>query len=334
MSEMVKRVELYKKLPLQTPFSLHVFPSYFCNFRCKYCLHSLSEDVLTKKGFKRQFMDFDTYKKAIDDCKAFDKKLKAIIFAGHGEPLMHPEISKMVAYVKEQNIANRVEIVTNGSLLTNNLSDDLIAAGLDRLRISVQGINGQAYENTMGKPFDFDKFIEQLKYFFIHKKNTEIYCKIIDVAMKSPEEEATFHKIFSEVSDETAIEYEIPFVQEIDNTALKNSFECSKQGNKATTAKVCAMPFYMMVLTPNGDIVPCCSTDIPIVMGNIKEESLKEIWDSARWKGFCRVHLLKNRDKHFICSKCSVPQFGMQMGDYLDDQAEDLLEKYPIKLGV
>lgn len=333
MSELTKRVELYKQLPLSMPFSLHVFPSYFCNFCCKYCLHSLSENALVQKGFQRQFMDFDVYKKSINDCKVFDRRLKALIFAGHGEPLLHREIATMVAYAKEQDVADRVEIVTNGSLLTHSLSDALIAAGLDRLRVSVQGVNGRAYECTMGKTFDFDQFIEQLQYFYDHKKHTEVYCKIIDVAMSSPEEEKLFRRIFSKVSDETAIEYEIPFVQEIDNASLKDSFDCSKQGNEATMAKVCAMPFYMMVVTPNGDVVPCCSTDVPIVMGNVKDESLKEIWSSSRWRGFCRVHLLGNREKHPVCSHCSVPQFGMQTGDYLDDHTEELLREYPVKWG-
>ena len=334
MSEMTKRTELYQKLPLATPFSLHMFVSYFCNFRCSYCLHSLSDEQLEKKHFVKQWMDFEVYKKAIDDAKKFSGKLKALIFAGHGEPLLHKDIARMVAYAKQQDIAERVEIVTNGSLLTHELSDALIAAGLDRLRVSVQGIDADAYKATMGKPFDFDTFVEQLDYFYQHKTQTEVYCKIIDVALRNKEEEQIFCKIFAPMADEAAIEYEIPFVQEIDNQALKAEFACSKQGNAVQGAKVCAMPFYMLVVTPNGDVVPCCSTDVPIVYGNVKSESLTDIWQSARVRGFCRVHLLGNREKHPVCSACSVPAYGLQTGDYLDDHAAELLDKYPLKWGI
>ncbi len=288
---------------------------------------------MLQKGFQRQFMNFDIFKKAVDDCKDFNHKLKALIFAGHGEPLLHKEIAKMVDYAKAKDVADRVEIVTNGSLLTRELSDALIEAGLDRLRVSVQGVDADAYQRIMGKEFDFQGFVDALSYFYTHKKSTEVYCKIIDVAMESPVEEEKFHDIFDKVSDETAIEYEIPFVQEIDNASLKKTFDCSKQGNAVSGAKVCAMPFYMMVITPNGDVVPCCSTDVPIVLGNVQKESLQEIWECAKRKGFCRVHLLGNRGLHPVCSICSVPQFGMQTGDYLDEHAEELLKEYPVKWG-
>lgn len=331
MSEMTKRVPLHEKLPLETPFSLHVFPAYMCNFRCNYCLHSLPDEILQKKGFKRQLMEYNIYKMAIDSCTEFSTKLKALIFAGHGEPLIHPDITKMVAYAKEKQVADRVEVVTNGSLLTRKLADALIAAGLDRLRVSIQGVTSEAYKRTMGKDFDFPAFVEGLRYFYQHKQHTEVYCKIIDVALTEPEDEQKFRDIFTTVADEVAIEYEIPFVQEVDNAALKQNFDRSKQGNSISGAKVCAMPFYMLVLTPNGDVVPCCSTDVPIVLGNIRDMPLMEIWHSSRKNGFCQLHLLGSRGKHPVCSTCSVPRYGMQEGDYLDDHVAELLPAYPIK---
>ena len=56
------RTELYQQLPLNTPFSIHMFTSFYCNFKCNYCLHSLSEQELVEKKFKKQYMDFETYK--------------------------------------------------------------------------------------------------------------------------------------------------------------------------------------------------------------------------------------------------------------------------------
>ena len=335
MSEMTQRTELYKKLPLRAPFSVHMFVSYFCNFRCSYCLHSLPEDTLKAKGFQRQMMDYDIYTKAIDDIAAFGEPVKALIFAGHGEPLLHKDIAKMVAYAKERAVANRIEIVTNGSLLTNELSDKLITAGLDRLRVSIQGVTADAYEKVMGVAIDYEGLKEKIAYFTHNKKNTEVYCKIIDVAMDTSEEEESFYDQFRPLADEVAIEYEIPFVHEVDNESLKKGdFATGKQGNVVSGANVCAMPFYMLVVTPNGDVVPCCSTDVPVTYGNIKEKSLRDIWDSPMRKGFCRVHLLGNRGRHPVCSICSVPQYGMQPGDYLDGYEAELLPYYAVKLGV
>ena len=320
------RTELYRQLPLETPFSLHIFPSFHCNFHCNYCLHSMSNEELGKKGFTRQFMDFGIYKKAIDDAQKFHGNIKALIFAGHGEPLMHSEISEMVSYAKQTEKFERIEIVTNGSLLTHELSDRLIEAGLDRLRISLQGVNEEEYRTVSGVKLDFKKFVEQIGYFYEHKVNTEVYIKIIDVAMKNSSEEELFREIFDPISDITAIEYAIPFVKEIDYSNIGTLSEKCKQGHKRAS-HICSMPFYMLVLNPNGDVVPCCSTDVPVIFGNIRDQSLTDIWNS-KFRELILKRQLKGVEQIPICQDCIVPSFGLQEGDYLDGHEEELLQKW------
>lgn len=323
----INRVELYKQLPLDVPFSVHIFPIYMCNFKCNYCIHSLSEEQLAKMNFKKQIMSLEIYKKAIDDLTAFSKPLKALLFAGHGEPLLHSDIAEMVAYAKQKKVAERIEIVTNASLLTKELSDKLISAGLDRIKISVQGISKKKYEDVCGINIDYDKFIENITYFYEHKINTDVYIKIIDVALDSREDEKIFYDIFKPISDSVAIEYAIPFVEEIDEKVYGKEFDKCKQGNKPLETEVCSMPFYMMVVEPSGQVVPCCSTEVPFILGNIKENSLIEIWNSDKRKMFLLMQL-KNRSINTICKKCTVPQFGLQEGDYLDAYKNELIKYY------
>ncbi|GHV38928.1 radical SAM protein [Synergistales bacterium] len=323
----ISRAELYKQLPLTTPFSLHIFPSYFCNFRCSYCLHSLSDEALKNMRFERQMMPLDIYKKAIDDLSFFPDRFKALIFAGHGEPLTHPDIAKMVAYAKEKRAADRVEIVTNGSLLTQSLSRDLIDAGVDRLKISIQGTSALKYKNVSSVDVDFDIFLKNLAWFYEHKTITDVYIKIIDVALDGKEDEERFQRLFAPLADMAAVEYAIPFVKEIDYNSYGKNTGLAKQGHKAKGTMVCAMPFYMIVLAPNGDVLPCCSTEIPISFGNINEESLSDIWNSSLRKRFLALQL-RNRFDNAICARCSVPNFGLQEGDYLDDYKEELTHLY------
>ena len=323
----IKRVELYKELPLETPYSLHIFSSYRCNFRCNYCLHSLPTETLKQKAFKKELMSFDIFKKAIDDLLDFPKSLKALIFAGHGEPLLQPEITEMVAYAKEKNIAERVEIVTNASLLSNTMADKLIKSGLDRLKISIQGIDADKYKKVSGINIDFNEFISNIKYFYEHKTETDVYIKIIDVALENIEQEDTFCSIFSPICDHAAVEYAIPFIKEIEDSVYNKEFTKSKQGSILSKARICSMPFYMMAIEPSGNVVPCCSTDRPISLGNINKNSLKGIWESEKLRQFLRLQL-EDKDKNITCKSCSVPAFGLQDGDYLDGHEEVLLMKY------
>jgi len=68
-------------------------------------------------------MDFNLYKKCIDGLSKFPNKVKMIRFAGTGEPLLHKDIAKMVEYAVKMNVAEAVDIVTNGLLLEPDLSD-------------------------------------------------------------------------------------------------------------------------------------------------------------------------------------------------------------------
>ncbi len=322
----MQRTRLGEQLPLKTPFSLHIFPSFYCNFKCSYCLHSLSEEQLKRMNFSRQLMSIETYKKAIDDLSRFDDRLKAIIFAGHGEPLIHPQIAEMVRYAKEKDAAQRVEIVTNGSLLTNELSDKLISAGLDRLRVSLQGITSAKYKEISAVDIDINKLVSQLEYFCAKKRDTEVYVKIMDISMDSTEDFDKFKDMFKNACDISAVEYAIPFVDEVDYSQFGELSKKCKQGNSGKS-NICSMPFYMMVLYPDGTVAPCCSTTLPIRYMNVKASSLKEIWDSRQHSLFL-LKQLGGADMIGVCKDCSVPEFGLQSGDYLDGYKDMLIEKY------
>lgn len=326
---MIKREALHKRLPLATPFSVHIFPTYKCNFKCSYCIHALSNEVLIDKGFSKDVMKFELYTKTIDDIGEYKDKLKALIFAGHGEPLMHPNIVDMVKYAKDKKITDRVEITTNGVLLNKKMSDGLIEAGVDRLKISIQGTTEKKYKDISKFKLDYEEFLKNLNYFHENKQHTEVYIKIIDIALDNKEDEIKFRNVFEKISTYVDIEYAIPFVNEIDHSVIKENFDKCKQGH-SIHSEVCSMPFYMQVVDPNGNILPCCSTDIPIILGNVKNISLKESWESNKTNNFLRT-MLKDKNLNSVCSTCSVPQYGLQPGDYLDDHKEELLKEYDRK---
>jgi MoaA/NifB/PqqE/SkfB family radical SAM enzyme len=74
-----------------------------------------------------------------------DREL-TIFFGGYGEPLAHPAIPDMVT--KAKSCGARVELITNGTLLTPELSRQLIAARLDRLWVSLDGARPESYADV------------------------------------------------------------------------------------------------------------------------------------------------------------------------------------------
>lgn len=326
-----QRTFLADVLPLQTPFLIQIFPFYGCNLHCEYCLHSLP---LMKRGniSQEKMMSWDLYKKCIDDIGAFPGKVKMLRFAGIGEPLLHKDISRMVQYAVACKVVERVDIVTNGLALNYELTDELVNSGLSMLRISINGLSSEEYLKHTGVSIDFDSFIDQIKYFYLHRGTTKVYIKIIDYLLQKPGNKQKFFEIFNNMCDEIAIECLTPSVQDFNMDKNVRTNELSKtQGNTPIIeTNICPQPFYMMQINPDGMIVPCCSMEYPDYIGNASEMSVVDIWNSKKFNVF-RFNMLSGVEQvNNVCKKCSLYQYGIYKEDILDEKAEALKEKYKV----
>ncbi|MEQ8171298.1 MAG: radical SAM protein, partial [Candidatus Eremiobacterota bacterium] len=259
-----KRTKLAEVLPLDTPFVIQIFPIYACNFACNYCIFSIDK---SRRGFisDKIIMDLDLYKKCIDDMTMFPDKIKVLRFVGIGEPLLHKHIADMVKYAVSKAVANTVEILTNASLLTPQLSDSLISSGLSRLVVSLQGTTQDMYRKVCGIDIDFEKFIQNLKYFFDNKGSAQVYIKIIDCALNGREDEEKFYEIFGNFCDTIAIEHAVPIHSGVAyEDILKDKDNSLTQfGLPVSEVQICPQPFFTMQINPDGKVVPCFSFEYP-----------------------------------------------------------------------
>lgn len=322
------RTPLAQAIPLSTPYMIQIFPVYACNFKCNYCIHSIPKE---KRGYisDKTFMDFDLYKKYIDDLSYFPQKIKMLRFAGTGEPLLHKDIAKMVEYAVKKQVAECIDIVTNGVLLTPQLSIDLINAGLSKLRISIQGINAIKYKEVTQVNIDFDKFLMNLKYFYQHRAQTHVYIKVIDCALDK-DQDKVFFDIFGDVCDTIAIEHVLPAVSQIDyeKSHMNSNANLTQNGNCVLQANVCPQPFYLMQINPEGNVVPCCAMETSYVVDNCNEHGIYEIWNSKRYNIFRQKQLLGQKEIYAVCEKCKQYKYTMFTEDILDSDSERLLKLF------
>lgn len=271
-------------------------------------------------------MDFSLYRKFIDDLAEFPAQLKVLHFAGLGEPLLHPRIADMVRYAKEKKIAQTVDIVSNGTLLKDGLEDELMRAGLDKIRISLQGLNSAMYKDMSDVDVDFPAFKERLHTLYKKRGDMKIYIKIMDVSLKEYGEE-DFYEAFKNLADAVAVEHLCPLVDEIsyEENFGEEEFIYTMNGNRVKNAKICPQPFYSLQINPDGDMLPCCTIEKPIVIGNCKERSVLDIWNGKVLQAFRKMQLEKKKDENSVCRKCMQYKYGMFPEDYLDDDAEQIL---------
>lgn len=324
-----ERALLGEALPLATPYLVQVFPVYACNFKCNYCVFSVPK---SERGYisDQKFMDLALYKKCIDDLVEFPDKLRMLRFAGTGEPLLHPHLPEMIAYAAMAGVSHSIDIVTNGALLTPDLSRRLVDAGVNRIRVSIQGVNAGKYLQTTQTFEGYDRIVENVAYLYGIKGDTQVYVKIIDSALDSAEDEQTFYRQFGDIADMVAVEHLLPATPLLDYMRIRGSASMDRTQNGALVAQtdICPQPFYMLQINPDGVAVPCCGMESPIRLAQLADTSLSEVWHGNALNALRRAMLSGRRSENSVCARCEQFRFAMFPEDVLDEYASRLLDAY------
>jgi MoaA/NifB/PqqE/SkfB family radical SAM enzyme len=124
--------------PVSHLAKLYIEPSSRCNLDCVTCMRSVwnaADEIMAEATFDQIVAGLSEFSSP-----------PLVFFGGIGEPLMHPLIVEMISRVKA--LGSRVELITNGTLLTERLSHQLIAAGLDLLWVSLDGATPESYADV------------------------------------------------------------------------------------------------------------------------------------------------------------------------------------------
>lgn len=307
--------------PLSTPFNVILDVSEACNFRCKYCFRG--QDDKAKWGYAKDasFMEWDLFQRAISQIQEFPEEVRQISLSGHGEPLCNRKLPDMVRYIKRQGIKSRISIHTNAAMLDEEYAKDLADSNIDRIVVSLQGLSSEKYEEICKVNIDFDVFFQNLSVLYENKKNTQIYFKIMDVALEN-EEEDKFYEMFSSIGDRVFIEHEVPIWKGIGNDA-ENVKAVNKYGNGFPRQECCPLIFHTIVVNPIGDVYPCTQLLNPHVLGNINNHTLLELWNSKERKNLlirqCR------KDNPEMCNDCFILQNSIYA-------KEDMIDEYRMEI--
>ncbi|MFK5893975.1 MAG: radical SAM/SPASM domain-containing protein [Pseudomonadota bacterium] len=333
------KVSLEDRVPLATPFSVHIDISSLCNYKCSFCFQA-DHKAIKSVGLKRGKMTLELFKKIVDDLGEFDEKIKKIKIGNHGEPTLHHELADMIAYAREKDVADIIEVFTNGSKLTPELNEALVKAGLQRINISIEGLTDERYLQVAGIKQDVSNIIEGVRHLYSIKDELQIYVKIADrtsalekgnstVFVLNEQERQQFFDTYSDICDEIFIEKIVPQWAE---TQADKQNEVEETGMYSQQIKkykeICPFTFMYLHINCDGTVSPC-TLDWPrkVVIGNVNEESAKEIWNGDSLRQL-RVAMLKGaRDKINFCNNCSAPMVCV------DEDLDPYKEKVLVAMG-
>lgn len=285
------------------PLTLAIESTAKCNLFCPMCPR---ENIY----FPPKDMELSLFEKIIDEGKEF---LEFAVPYGVGEPLLNPEIYSMIAYCRRVGVPSGIS--TNATVLTEDAGRKLIESGLDYIIFAFDGATRQTFE-TYRKGADFERVRKNILTFLRVKKElkSRIFCIIQMVALKENRAEipALIRMWRIKGIDEIRIKKD-----EVHN---EGSAIPGDNGKRPPPKHPCYLlwrgPMYIHY---DGTVYPCCYIYPDNPIGNVKRNTLTEIWNSEEMVKLREAHVRRDLSNYRTCQNCPAarPLMPVVLGSFL-----------------
>ena len=140
MTNVSKAWDMLRLIPHGGPALCNIAVTNSCNATCDFC--NFANGKVARKDLR--WIDADKFESALDIL--YSRDIRYLSFFG-GEPLLHPHLCDMIARAVAKGMGTA--LITNGWLLPAKL-DELAAAGLKTIYISIDSAEMTAHENNRG----------------------------------------------------------------------------------------------------------------------------------------------------------------------------------------
>jgi radical SAM protein with 4Fe4S-binding SPASM domain len=266
--------------------------------------------MLRKKGF----MDIDLFKKVMKELRPY---LFNVNLYFQGEPMLHPLFFSFIANCLKTNTV----VSTNGHYLSAENSERIVRSGLNKLIISVDGVDQVTY-SVYRVNGNLNTITEGLKYLTLAKERYKSSLKIeIQFLVNSFNEHQIpqikelakhVHAKLSLKSMQITGKADIGIWLPSDERFKRYKIKDGSYVVKSSMPDRCARLWFNPVITWDGKVVPCCfDKDAEYIMGDLNQDSFREIWDGPKYRVF-RKSILSGRHTVEICRNCTSGLEGVK----------------------
>lgn len=276
-----------------------------CNYKCHFCPQSQGRE----KDFIRR-LPMETFEKMVDDAMQYG--LKTVTLHGSGEPTLNKEFPDYVRAVKERGLT--CISFTNGFRLFPKLSESLVDAGIDILRISCIGYDEPTYEKSM-KGGIFEQVRDNVAAFAEISAGSESQIHfnhlIIDndqIEFEVREYKKTWHDHCAERGGKVAAE-----IWKMHNWAGSDKIEIGYE-RETRVKRSCGRPNAPLLQVRaggtgghRGTVVACCMVlgqDSKAELGYLDTQSIAEVVSGDKYTELRAAHDEKRFDDIDYCKNC------------------------------
>ena len=294
-----QKITLYEDKPV-FPDRFSIEMSSECNFNCYMCPRTV---LKREQGHMEEWL----FRKVVDEI-ALHANVKMVDLYRLGESTCHPKFSELVGYIKHIQKFPPTILSSNGGVIDDSLLEFIMNSNITLFNLSVNAFDEETYRKVTGNKGDFEHTKHLLKTAKSVRKGNVPFFGIQFI------EQSFTHGKVQHIIDEY-----IDYVDFIESSMLEDFGKQLSQNteyieehyfdlNKEVKRSPCQRSIWgRFKVYSNGDVVPCiCDINAEYLnMGNVKDNTIEEIFNSQQWKGFEEMHQNGSADNHPLCGPCT-----------------------------
>jgi len=260
----------------------------------------------------------ELFEKILDEISG-EKEFETMILAFQNEPLLDKRTIGFAKIFKNRMPEKGLELVTNGSLLTKDISNDVYKY-FNRVHISLNAFKKETHK-IVSNTDNFEKIVENLEEISLKKEWADkTFIRFIRQKSNFKEKKAfkgywnkKGFKVFGfDVNDRLnkvksfKEEVRVPIFRK-DVIKMKAMKYLGKM-----IVPTCPIPFLAFYIKANGDTVQCFNDwSGKNILGNVKQNSIREIFNSKKYLHTRKLLLEDKLDESVICNNCDLYKEGI-----------------------
>lgn len=259
-----------------------------CNMACPFCIHGTGEGRTSK-------LTWDQYTAIIDEAAKIGTASLKLNYIN--EPLLIKWLDKAIKYAVDAGILN-IYFVTNGSLLTAKRRKELLDSGVTKIFVSIDAATAETY-NKQRRNGMFDEVVANVKALINERNAMGKQYPLVRVSFLKNQVNIHEVDLFNDQWDGVA---DVITFQTMNEVPGKDTGLTIKRKEKPES---CSFPFKQLVIDSEGDILPCCKLYGKfLAVGNIKDMTLSEAWNSKEMMALRRAHATDTWESIPTCKEC------------------------------
>ena len=308
----------------KTPFIYNIETTNYCNMKCVMCPRTMfmtrkniwiNDDLfenLTDKVTKHNDKDLEKFwswlendyhyspKEVSENGFYFSIVSRCLVLHGFGEPFLDKKLIQRLETCKKKNIPTYFSC-TPATMTVEKAKMDM-DSGLSVLKFSLDAMDERKIQDIRGKRANFEESVNKILTLIEYKKakglKTLLVPCMIDLSI-----DKTDHKMHKEFLDFWKDKDVFAYIKSQDNRWLYENDENLKSKSHYEN-QYCEYPWLSLTVMADGNVVPCTQiSNNELVLGNVNEQSLEEIWNGENYKKLREMHVTGKFPKDHKCSK-------------------------------